>query len=155
MNDGQLFELEGPGCGLAGRRAIFAVLMTPRMRSQRSKWFLAVLAVLVNLGGGPMAWAHLLGAEKCHEASTPAVSPMPADCPEHRGSGAPGHEKAPAPHGMPCCDGGSCTCAVPHSMPAALFLVQSFEIGIAPTPALSPETVPSTIIDDALRPPIS
>jgi hypothetical protein len=125
------------------------------MRSKRAKWLLIVFATLVNVGGGPMAWARSMGAGNCHESSTPAVSPMPADCPEHHGGTAPNNEKPPAPRDMPCCDGGSCACAAPSSISASEFLVDYFEVAIASSPKPPFTAAPSTIIDDALRPPIS
>jgi hypothetical protein len=143
------------GCSLNNARAIFAPPTPLHMRSKRAKWFLVVFAALFNLGGGPMAWGHLMGTSDCHEGSTPAVSPMPADCPEHDGSNAPNNEKPPAPHDMPCCDGGSCACAVPSSISASACLVQHFEVAIESMPKLPFTAATSTIIDDALRPPIS
>ena len=126
----------------------------PHMRSKRAKWFLAVLAAFLNSGGGPMAWAHLAGAGKCHEAA-PASVQMSPDCPEHHAGNPPDNGHDPAPQTLPCCAGGSCACAAPPSLPASAFFVQSCEVVIASTPELLLVDTPSTFIDDALRPPIS
>lgn len=142
-------------CSLNNPRAISAPTEPRHMRSKRAKWFLVAFATLFNLGGGPMAWAHLMGAGNCHESPTPAASPMPADCPEHHGRNAPNNETPLASHDMPCCDGGSCACAVPSSISTSVFPVQHLEVAIASTPKLPFTAATSTIIDDALRPPIS
>jgi hypothetical protein len=130
------------------------------MRSKRSKWFMTVLAVLLNFGGGPMAWAHLAGGAKCHE-SAPAPAPAPAavqmspDCPQHHPSSTSGDRHAPAPHALPCCGGSSCACGAPTSLPVSVSFILSTAFVIESTPERSVAAAPSTFIDDALRPPIS
>jgi hypothetical protein len=121
------------------------------MRTKRAKWFLTVLAALLNLGGGPMAWAHLAAAGSCHESGMPAVQMSP-DCPQHHTSTQP--DRPLAPHSLPCCNGGSCACAAPPSIPASAFLPQLSQVVVASTPELSLTRAPATILDDALRPPI-
>lgn len=107
------------------------------MRSRRVKWSIAVLAVLLNLGGGPMVWAHALGGVAA--AETPACH---AD---------PDHTPAPASH--PCCDGGGCSCAVPALsvalLPSTTLASRVESIAVSNTSAL-----PARPIDDTLRPPI-
>jgi hypothetical protein len=50
--------------------------MVAVMRSRRSQKFIVALALLLNLGGGPMAWAHVLGAgTDCHPALPSARLP--------------------------------------------------------------------------------
>lgn len=141
------------GCTFTQPRAIFSALAA-HMRSQRTKWFMTVLAVLFNLGGGPMAWAHLAGAAKCHD-SAPAVAQMSPDCPQHHLGKTSGDRHASAPHTLPCCAGGSCACGAPFSMPASASFVPSSSIIIGSIPEPPVATAPSAIIDDALRPPIS
>jgi hypothetical protein len=126
---------------------------TAPMPSRRAKWFLTVLAALVNLGGGPMAWAHLAASGKCHESVPPAVQMSP-DCPQHHSGAHPNKEHPQAPHSLPCCDGGSCACAAPPSISASVSLPQSSQVVIVSTPEPRLTAAPSTILDDALRPPI-
>lgn len=133
-----------------------ALLTTPtsHMQSKRAKWFMTVLAVMLSLGGGPMAWAHLAGAAKCHE-STPTTVQMAPDCPLHHLTKPSGDRHSPAPHTLPCCAGGSCVCGAPFSMPASASFVQTSAIVIESTSERPVAAAPSTIIDDTLRPPIS
>lgn len=116
------------------------------MRSIRAKWLLTVLALTINLGGGPMAWAHLATPDKAHAS---AAGQMPADCAEHA---QPDHSN-PA-HPMPCCDTGSCECATPPA-PPALTLEAPADLrhdtfrGAPATRLIAPDP-----LDDTLRPPI-
>lgn len=113
------------------------------MKSRRARWSIALLAVLLNLGGGPVAWAHWL------EAAAPQDTAMPEECAAH----ATPTDAMPDPGAMPCCEGGECNCAAPPAMaaiaPATLAVLpatppRSFDI-----PALPPHP-----LDDSLRPPI-
>ncbi len=105
---------------------------------------MTVLALVLNLGGGPMAWAHL--APAAHHES--AASQMPADCAEHA---QPDHSKPGPP--MPCCEG-SCECAAPPAPP-----VMSLD---SPADARHDTLLSSPVarlvapepLDDPLRPPI-
>lgn len=107
------------------------------MRAVRIKWLFVALALITNLGGGPMAWAHLQPAAPmtgCHEqAPTDHVKPA---------------------HPMPCCDGGGCECATPPAPPVMTLDAPAdlrHETLRAPrvTRLIAPEP-----LDDTLRPPI-
>jgi hypothetical protein len=122
------------------------------MRSKRVKWLFSVLAVLCNLGGGPMAWAHLAGAGNCHEAGKPAAVQMTPDCPQHH---AGSHKQAsPGSRQLPCCGGGSCACGAPSSIPSVNFVAQPENIVVSLVAGSRSMDAPSEYIDDALRPPI-
>lgn len=106
-------------------------------------WALA-LAVTLNLGGGPMAWAHLATAEHPQESTTPM-----AGCHEQ----APVDQPKPA-HPMPCCDGGTCDCATP---PAPLVVALEAPADLRPETVRAPQVtrlVAPDPLDDTLRPPI-
>ena len=124
------------------------------MQPKRLKWFMTVLAVLINLGGGPMAWAHLAGAAKCHGEAAVTVQMSP-DCPGHHESKSTGDRYAPGPHALSCCADVSCACGAPSSMLASVSFVQSSTIIIESSSAPPTTAAPSTFIDDALRPPIA
>jgi hypothetical protein len=114
------------------------------VRSIRIKWLFVALALITNLGGGPMAWAHLSPAGHAQEAS---AAPM-TGC----------HEQAqpdskPA-HPMPCCEGSACECATPPAPPVVTLDAPAdlrHETLRAPpvTRLVSPDP-----LDDTLRPPI-
>jgi hypothetical protein len=107
------------------------------MRSIRAKWFFAVLAVILNLGGGPMAWAHLAPAEQteggCHEQQAAPAEPT---------------------HEMPCCDASSCECATP---PAPLAVTLDAPADLRHSTLRAPPVtrlIAPDPLDDTLRPPI-
>jgi hypothetical protein len=121
------------------------------MRTRRAKWLLALVATLTNLGGGPMAWAHLAAARHCHESAPVVVSASP-DCPQHHAS--QGKDTNSIPHTLPCCADGSCACGSPPAVPASLaFVPKTCEIVISTADSNLIEAA-SLFIDDALRPPI-
>ena len=122
--------------------------MLARIRNRRNRLWAMALAVVVNLGGGPMAWAHLSGAGNCHESSA-AVTQMPADCPEHQIAK---RDHSPS-HTMPCCDGGSCVCAAPPAPPVFAFLAPA-DLRHESLPAVAIDLVAPNPLDDSLRPPI-
>jgi hypothetical protein len=125
------------------------------MRSKQAKWIFCLIAMLLNLGGGPMAWAHLAGAGNCHEAGASAAAQVSPDCPEHHASKAADDRGPTAPPATaPCCDGGSCVCAAPPSIPACAVITPTPPMSIALSPEVGLDATPSTFIDDALRPPI-
>jgi hypothetical protein len=106
------------------------------VRSIRIKWLFVALALITNLGGGPMAWAHLAPATPmtgCHEQAQPDSKPS---------------------HPMPCCDGSGCECATPPAPPVMTLDAPAdlrHETLRAPpaTRLVSPDP-----LDDTLRPPI-
>jgi len=126
--------------------------MLARLANRRSRLWAVALALALNLGGGPMAWAHLAaGGGHCHTTSAPAVR-ADAHCPGHSMDTVRAH--AQPGHPLPCCDGGACSCATPPA-PAALTLAAPAVLPIhsaAATPA--PHPVASGPLDDSLRPPI-
>ena len=110
------------------------------MRLTRAPWSIALIAVLLNAFGSPMAWAQWLD-------SAGTADPTPSSCHGHE---APAADEA----GMPCCVGGDCLCAVP-----ALFVYRSSIAARIPHPAfLAPfdtSALPPHPLDDTLRPPIA
>lgn len=101
----------------------------------RVKWVVALIAVLLNLGTGPMAWADLPApaTENCHDA---AQSPNPS-----------------APDPMPCCDDGGCHCVAPAlsvPIPAVTTRLSLQRI----RGAIDTSALPANPLDDSLRPPI-
>jgi hypothetical protein len=119
--------------------------MLTRVANRRTRLWALALALITNLGGGPMAWAHL-GAGAQHES---AASPMPADCTQHV---QPDHSQPVQP--MPCCDSGNCECAAPPAPPVMSLHSPAdsrHDTLLAPPVArlLAPDP-----LDDPLRPPI-
>jgi hypothetical protein len=130
-------------CALQSARAIF-VRVSNSMRSKRVKWLVSVFAVLCNLGGGPMAWAHLAGASHCQKSGIPAAMQMAPDCPQHH----------PGSRQLPCCNGGSCACGAPASMPSVNLVPPPADRVLSVLADARPMAAPCEYIDDALRPPI-
>ncbi|MGQ0835013.1 MAG: hypothetical protein ACT4O5_08870 [Gammaproteobacteria bacterium] len=124
-------------------------LILIRMRSPKGKWCLLTLAVLINFGGGPMTWAHL-------GAQTPGSQTIPEQCPEHRDTTQDDNGQAPGGHGsLPCCGGGACVCGCPSSPPLLISILPGrFEYTVPRNEARFAEPT-STLLDDALRPPIA
>jgi hypothetical protein len=126
------------------------------VKFRRTKWFLALLAAVLNLGGGPMAWAQALGAAAaCHENTALEAAMGPAESADHCATHAVPPSEAPAPdaEAPPCCDGGSCDCA------ALSLLMPPFAKAdrLPPMPLLvfnDPKALPTAPLDDSLRPPI-
>jgi hypothetical protein len=119
------------------------------MFRRRVNRLLLVLAVLLNVSGGPMALAHSPG-----QAAPVAAA---ADAAEHCG----GHGSQPADDpvpsgdsGVPCCAAGHCACSVastvvPTSAPAFVQFVRFLrpdDLRLAEPPSVS--------LRDPLRPPI-
>lgn len=120
------------------------------MRQARVKRSVLAIAVLLNILGSPMAWAQWLGGEPSGGMSYSAdIESAPCHGHETAGTGQP----SSAPGSMPCCEGGSCTCAVP-----ALFIFVVEPASRAPRPAfIAPSdtsALPAHPLDDTLRPPI-
>jgi hypothetical protein len=116
------------------------------VKSRPSRWILAVLAVMINLGGGPVAWAHWLDG-----AATEAAA-MPGECHEH--AGAPANGDTPDPGTMPCCQGGDCHCAAPPAVAAIPTPVETRVPHVARPVMLDTSAMPPDPLDDDLRPPI-
>lgn len=103
-----------------------------------------------------MAWAHLGGMGNCHEAQSLALAgaQMSPDCPQHHASNRDNSGQPAKPHTLPCCDGGSCSCATPPPLPTADFIPEPSQAIVSRATELRSRAVPPSIIDDALRPPI-
>jgi hypothetical protein len=105
----------------------------------------AVLALLLNLGGGPMAWAQLAPADS---DAAPAVP-----CPMHEASASvdAGTAHAALPS---CCAAGGCACAALPVPPIVPALQAPFMIAIAALVPPGRGLAPSALLADPLRPPI-
>jgi hypothetical protein len=114
------------------------------VRSVRIKWLFVALALITNLGGGPMAWAHLSPSRHSHEAAMP----MAGGCHEQAPS-----DSTPAPP-MPCCDGSACECATPPAPPVmTLDAPADLRHETLRAPGATRLVAPDPL-DDTLRPPI-
>ena len=101
-----------------------------------------------------MAWAHLAGMGNSHTLPSPVVAQMSPDCPQHHASNRTGTGQPAKPHTLPCCESRSCSCATPPPLPTSDFLPQPSQAVASRTTELRPRATASTILDDALRPPI-
>lgn len=127
--------------------------MIARLATRQTRLWAVTLALVLNVGGGPMAWAHLAAGGHCHAAPASVQQVQaPADCPEHHAAnGSP--DSSPA-HPLPCCDGGSCACAAPPAPPAALVIAPADLRHDTSSPAPIARRASSDPLDDTLRPPI-
>jgi hypothetical protein len=101
-----------------------------------------------------MAWAHLAGTGNCHAPASSMVAQMSPDCPQHHASNRSGPGQPAKHHTLPCCEGGSCSCATPPPLLMSHFPSQPSQAIVSRTMELRPRAAVSTILDDALRPPI-
>jgi hypothetical protein len=112
----------------------------------RRRWPLVVLAILLNVGGSPMAWAHAF-------AVPAAMDPeMPSDCAAHAESRITSDGQT-SPGTLPCCDGGDCHCAAPPALASPAPSASPSALPAAPPGFLAP-ALPRLPLDDNLRPPI-
>ena len=122
------------------------------MHSRRTRWFFIALALITNLGGGPMAWANLATSGHCHGIPAPVVKSA-TDCPEHQA--ASGQQDPGPAQPLPCCDGGSCACAAPPA-PFTLTLIAPTDLRHDTVHApVDTRSAAADLLDDTLRPPIS
>jgi hypothetical protein len=118
------------------------------MFRRRAKGLLPALMVLLNLGSGPMAFAH---------SGAPAeagAAPVTEHCGDHA---SPATDEPAAPgHGEPgCCAGGHCLCSaastlLPTGAPAFVRFVRHLRAS-----DLGPSGPASLSLSDPLRPPIA
>jgi len=118
------------------------------MFRRRVRGFLLVLMVLLNLGSGPMAFAHSAAPAEA------GATPVSEHCGDHA---SPATEEPAAPgHGEPgCCAGGHCLCTpastlLPTGAPAFVRFVRNLrasDLRLSEPPAAS--------LSDPLRPPIA
>jgi hypothetical protein len=125
------------------------------MSGRKSKLFAAILALVLNIAGGPMTWAPVVTAG-AHDVPSDAMSAM-EHCPGHSnaGEGATDTDQAGTGDHSSCCDGGTCPCGC---LQTSLDLVRSFwQLSIAPasTLALAVSVPPHKPFDDPFRPPIA
>jgi hypothetical protein len=123
------------------------------MRTRKATWLLCLLAAVLNLGGGPMAWAQAASADSAETGAAPAAEMAP-DCHQHSSSAGDGAEEPRDTRLPPCCETGSCACVVPHGGPVMSSLSLTDGPASEPVCAVADRGAPSTVIDDALRPPI-
>jgi len=86
-----------------------------RYRSRDLQRLWVALLILLNLGGGPLAWAHLAGTGTAQAAATVDAVPVAAHCAQHStpepANPASGHHGA-----LPCCGSqASCFCGCPSA----------------------------------------
>jgi hypothetical protein len=123
------------------------------METRKLKWLLCVIAAVLNLGGGPMAWARAAADSHPPEVTGAAETFLP-DCHQHAAS-AEDAPAEPADSRTPtCCETGSCACAVAQGAPAPAFLSECTDAMSGPASGFMLWDFPSTLPDDALRPPI-
>jgi hypothetical protein len=114
----------------------------------RANRFLLVLAVLFNLAGGPMAFAH--------SVSPGHAAPDPAS--EHCASQAQHAPDDPAPsgHSEPgCCAAGHCACTAASTFLAAGAPAFVRFVRYVRPNDFRPTEPPSVTLSDPLRPPIA
>jgi len=127
--------------------------MIARLATRKSRLWAITLALVLNVGGGPMAWAQLASGGHCHAAPVPArQTRAAADCPEHHAAQSASESK-PA-HPLPCCDGGSCACAAPPAPLAGPWIAPADARHDTSNTAPISRRVSSDPLDDTLRPPI-
>jgi hypothetical protein len=122
----------------------------------RANRFLLVLAVLLNVAGGPMVFAHSASPGHDMPDSAPAVSETQAS--EHCASHAQQAPDEPTPSGhseRDCCAAGHCACTaastfLPASAPAFVRFVRYLRLNDSALPE-----PPSASLSDPLRPPIA
>jgi hypothetical protein len=123
------------------------------MRTRKATWLLCLLAAVLNLGGGPMSWAQAATADSAATEAAPGDERAPA-CHQHSGSGGDGAKEPSDTRLPPCCETGSCACVAPHGGPVGSSLSLSPGPVSGPACSVAHRDVPSTVIDDALPPPI-
>ena len=117
--------------------------------TSRAKGLVAIVAVLLNLFGSPMAWAQVPG-DAARSDTASAMQTASEDCHGHARSAA---EQSPAPDSMPCCDDGSCHCAAATvTMPMVTMPMRLPQPTV--TCLLDTSALPANPLDDSLRPPI-
>lgn len=127
------------------------------MRYRKATWLLCLLAAVLNLGGGPMAWARAAAPEAATAEAVNGKTPVAAmspDCHQHAYSGQDAPAQPADSQTPPCCETGSCACVAPHGGPMTMAVPLSADVVHGGVTGATPHDVPSTVIDDALRPPI-
>jgi hypothetical protein len=122
------------------------------MPGRKSKLFAAILALALNVTGGPMAWARMSTA--MHDAPAKSMSDN-EHCAGHLSADDSERQPSQTAEHPSCCEGGSCTCG---GLPAsALTVAVISQVSAAPDPAnaMPPCAVPHGPLDESLRPPIS
>lgn len=143
-------ETSGPGAHPTG-----AMLM-PRFRSRRFRRLCVALLVMLNLGGGPMAWAHLAGPMTSASTTTVGAFVATEHCAQH--SSPDSTNPKAGHHGeLPCCSSqANCHCGCPSASLAAPVL-KSVELRFALSEVASFDGLlkpPATPPHDLFRPPI-
>jgi hypothetical protein len=129
------------------KTAVPARTLVPVKKPRTFRLALA-LALILNLAGSPMAWAHWLG-----DGADLASATAQATAENCHGQPAAAGEPAPAPDSMPCCSSGDCLCAAPPliaALTAATIATQAPDIARGFTST----ALPASPLDDPLRPPI-
>lgn len=122
-------------------------------RHRASRWLLPLLAVVLNFGGGPVAWAVPAQSHQAPPAS--AVSAM-----EHCSGAQEAEDPGPADsshHGKAsgCCASGACYCGCPAPFVLAFSGVR-VSYGLADAPVRPAENLlPTPYQGRLLRPPIA
>jgi hypothetical protein len=114
-------------------------------KTRSIKW-VVMLAFILNVLGGPMAWAQVFDAQGDQGKAAQSA-------PACHGENAATPDNSPDPDLPPCCDEGGCTCVAP-----ALSIYFAVDAARVPHPPFSapyePAGLPAHPLDDTLRPPI-
>jgi hypothetical protein len=122
------------------------------MSGPRSKLFIALFAIALNIVGTPMAWARMASMMDHSTAGDPASM---EHCAEHTAAHDSGQLPGQTGGHSDCCKDGACSCGFLPSAVAIVLTVESGDIAPDTAEAESTRSVPAKPIDDPLRPPIS
>ena len=122
------------------------------MSGRRSKLFIALFAMALNVVSAPMAWARM--SANFDHAPSSAMAGM-EHCAGHMNAGDSNEDSSSESDHGSCCSGGQCTCGC---LPVAMVVVPHIQVtSVAPVFAVaeSDRAFPAKPFEDPLRPPIS
>jgi hypothetical protein len=133
-------------------RTLSSSARAPRMSGPRSKLFISLFAIALNVVGTPMAWARM--ASMIDTGANPGSASM-QHCAGDAGSDDSDETSTESDDNPDCCEGGACSCGFVPS--AVVFALPASPDAAGPTSVESGSTlpVPADPIDDSLRPPIT
>lgn len=122
------------------------------MPALRSKLFVALLAVALNVVGGPMAWARMAAAMD-HTSSSTVVAME--HCAGQADGNEPGQQQSPQGEHPNCCKGGPCSCGCLPATASAVPVISKISVAPDSAAVASVRAVPAKPFEDPLRPPIA